>query len=106
MTIPTAPQAGGTPQEQEEAPAVAGRVSLRPRLGSAGDPGAEDHPLMTVPEAARALRVSEMTVRRAIHAKTIPFVAVGRAYRVPRAFVTGVLDAAAAGQNVTANVTT
>jgi excisionase family DNA binding protein len=54
------------------------------------------HPLMTVSEVARALRVSEMTVRRAIHAQTIPSVAVGRAYRIPRAYVTRVLDEASA----------
>ncbi|SBW21134.1 hypothetical protein FDG2_1915 [Candidatus Protofrankia californiensis] len=53
--------------------------------------GPSEHPLMTVPEAAKALRVSEMTVRRAIHANEIPYVKIGRAYRVPRSYITGVL---------------
>ncbi|SBW21056.1 hypothetical protein FDG2_1878 [Candidatus Protofrankia californiensis] len=60
------------------------------------------HPLMTVREAAKALRVSEMTVRRAIHDRSMPAVVVGRAYRVPRTFVTGLLDAADGGQTTVA----
>jgi excisionase family DNA binding protein len=56
-----------------------------------GGEGPGEHPLMTVPEAAKALRVSEMTIRRAIHGGEMPFVKIGRAYRVPRSFVTGVL---------------
>jgi excisionase family DNA binding protein len=88
---------GRTPQQEEHV--MTAPAPLRPRLGSAADPDAATHPLMTVPEAARALRVSEMTVRRAIHAKTIPFVAVGRAYRIPRSFVTGAIGAADAGGN-------
>ncbi len=67
----------------------------------ASAPSTEDtsspHPLMTVREAAQALRVSEMTVRRAIHDRAMPAVVVGRAYRVPRTFITRLLDVADGG---------
>ncbi|WP_255727671.1 excisionase family DNA-binding protein [Frankia sp. CIT1] len=53
-------------------------------------------------EAARALRVSEMTVRRAIHDRAMPAVVVGRAYRVPRTFITRLLDTADSGQTAVA----
>lgn len=39
---------------------------------------------MTVPEIARALRVSRMTVYRLVEAGTLPSVRVGRSIRVPR----------------------
>lgn len=63
-----------------------------PRIGPADD----QHPLMTVAEAARALRVSQMTIRRAIHEGTFEAVQIGRAYRVPRAYVTGLIDGTSA----------
>jgi excisionase family DNA binding protein len=59
-----------------------------------------EHPLATVEETARLLRVSEMTVRRAIRSGRLPAVIFGRSYRVPRAFVAGLLADAAAGQTV------
>ncbi|WP_239312770.1 helix-turn-helix domain-containing protein [Frankia sp. Cj3] len=74
----------------------------RPPTVRTGDGVPAEHPLMTVREAARALRVSEMTIRRAIYAETIPFVAVGRAYRVPRTFITRLLDTADGGQTAVA----
>jgi excisionase family DNA binding protein len=56
--------------------------------------------LMSVEEAARALRVSHMTVRRMIRDEEIPAVITRRRYAVPRAFVEKVLADAVAGNVV------
>ncbi|WP_322755749.1 excisionase family DNA-binding protein [Frankia sp. Cas3] len=76
-------------------------MQIKASAPSTKDPSSP-HPLMTVREAAQALRVSEMTVRRAIHDRAIhdramPAVVVGRAYRVPRTFITRLLDVADGG---------
>lgn len=61
---------------------------------------AEEHPLLTVAETARMLRVSEMTVRRACDAGDLPFIRFGRARRISRGFVQRLLDEAAGGAEV------
>ncbi|WP_322770420.1 excisionase family DNA-binding protein [Frankia sp. Cr1] len=71
-------------------------MQIKASAPSTEDPSSP-HPLMTVREAAQALRVSEMTVRRAIHDRAMPAVVVGRAYRVPRTFITRLLDVADGG---------
>lgn len=60
----------------------------------------QEHPLLTVAEAARMLRVSEMTVRRACDAGDLPTIRFGRARRISREFVQRLLDAAAGGTDV------
>lgn len=59
-----------------------------------------EHPLLTVAEAARMLRISEMTVRRACDAGDLPFIRFGRARRISRGFVQRLLDEAAGGAEV------
>jgi excisionase family DNA binding protein len=51
----------------------------------------EQHELMTVAEVASVLRVSKMTIFRAIHRGDIPAIRVGRAYRVKRSIVQDIL---------------
>lgn len=60
----------------------------------------QEHPLLTVAEAARMLRVSEMTVRRACDAGDLPTIRFGRARRISREFVQRLLDEAAGGADV------
>lgn len=60
----------------------------------------QEHPLLTVEEAARKLRVSPMTVRRACDAGEIPCIRFGRARRISREFVDGLLHEAAGGADV------
>ena len=38
---------------------------------------------LTVPEAARIMRVSKMTVYRLVHSKELPAIRVGRSFRIP-----------------------
>ncbi len=59
-----------------------------------------EHPLMTVHEAAQALRYSEMTIRRRIGAREFPAVKIGSKALVPRAFVEQLLADAMAGHTV------
>lgn len=58
--------------------------------------------LLTVAQAAAALGVSEMTVYRALRSRELAGIKIGGTYRVPRAFVERMLDAADAGQTVVA----
>lgn len=55
----------------------------------------QDHPLLTVAETARMLRVSEMTVRRACDAGDLPSIRMGRVRRISREYVRQLLDEAA-----------
>jgi excisionase family DNA binding protein len=43
-----------------------------------------DEPLLTVVEVAHALRVSKMTIYRLVHAGEIPYVIIGKSFRVKR----------------------
>lgn len=60
----------------------------------------QEHPLLTVDEAARKLRVSPMTVRRACDAGELPCIRFGRARRISREFVEGLLKEAAGGAEI------
>jgi len=60
----------------------------------------QDHPLLTVDEAARKLRVSPMTVRRACDAGELPCIRFGRARRISREYVEGLLQEAAGGAEI------
>lgn len=55
---------------------------------------------MPVREAARALGVSDMTIRRAYAAGVIPGITFGTTCRVLRSFVASLIAAAEAGQQV------
>lgn len=59
-----------------------------------------DDELLSIEETATMLRVSRMTVDRAIKANEFPVVKFRRTYRVPRAFVDSLLKAAKAGRQV------
>lgn len=72
----------------------ASRVPL-PRMGPD-----DEHPLMTIHEAARALGYSDMTIRRRIEARQFPAVKIGSKALVPRAFVERLLADALAGRTV------
>lgn len=63
-------------------------------------PTADDHPLMTITAAARALGCSEMTIRRRVEARQFPAVKIGSKAQVPRAFVARILADALAGRTV------
>lgn len=76
-----APASGRSPR-----PSTEPRESTMHREASAAE-----HPLMTVAEAASALRVSQMTIRRAIYEGTFDAIQIGRAYRVPRAYVNSLI---------------
>lgn len=58
---------------------------------------------MSVKEAAGALGVSEMTVRRAFDSGDLPGIRFGRTYRVSRVFVDALLAEVEAGRQI--NVT-
>lgn len=73
-------------------PARQGTPIPRPRR----QPG----PWLTVEEAAQALDVSAMTVRRRIKAGQFPAVVIASVARVPRAFVERVIQAAESGETV------
>jgi excisionase family DNA binding protein len=62
--------------------------------------GEGPHPLLSIDEAARMLGVSRMTVDRAIKSGEFPSVQFRRTYKVPRAFVESLLQAAEAGRRV------
>jgi excisionase family DNA binding protein len=55
---------------------------------------------MPVKEAAAALDVSEMTIRRAYAAGEIPGITIGRSCRVLVAFITALIALAETGQQV------
>jgi|SRR5581483_8645717 len=55
---------------------------------------------MPVREVARVLGVSEMTIRRAYAAGVIPGITFGTSCRVLRAFVSSLITAAEAGQQI------
>jgi excisionase family DNA binding protein len=55
---------------------------------------------MRVREVARALDVSEMTIRRAYAAGVIPGITFGTSCRVLRAFVVSLIAAVEAGQQI------
>lgn len=65
------------------------------------------HPLMTVAEAARSLRLSPETVRRMVHGQRLAGVVLGAgdqaAIRIPRALIERMLAHAAAGMTVIAS---
>lgn len=60
----------------------------------------DQHPLMTIHAAARALGYSDMTIRRRIEARQFPAVKIGSKALVPRAFVEQLLAEAMAGRTV------
>lgn len=62
----------------------------------------DQHPLMTIQAAARALGYSDMTIRRRIEARQFPAVKIGNKALVPRAFVEQLLADAMAGRTVVA----
>jgi excisionase family DNA binding protein len=62
--------------------------------------GSKPHPLLSMNEAAAMLGVSRMTVDRAIKSGEFPSVRFRRTYKVPRAFIEQLLQAAVAGQQV------
>src|SRR3954452_6767437 len=64
------------------------------------EPGGNEHPLITVHAAARALGYSDMTIRRKIEARQFPAVKMGSKALVPRAFVEQLIADALAGQTV------
>ncbi|MFB9882984.1 helix-turn-helix domain-containing protein [Planobispora siamensis] len=55
---------------------------------------------MTVPEAAKKLRVAPITVYRAVRSGEMPGVRIGRTYRVPRAFIDRIVQDAEGGMSV------
>lgn len=57
-------------------------------------------PLLTIEEAARRLRVSRMTVDRAIKAGEFPVIKFRGTYRLPAAFIDRLLEDADAGAQV------
>lgn len=57
-------------------------------------------PLLTINEAARRLRVSRMTVDRAIKAGEFPVIKFRGTYRLPATFIDRLLDDADAGAQV------
>ncbi len=63
-------------------------------------PVGRERKFMRVREVARALDVSEMTIRRAYAAGVIPGITFGTSCRVLRAFVVGLIAAAEAGQQI------
>ncbi len=60
----------------------------------------DEHPLMTITAAARALGCSAMTIRRRVDARQFPAVKIGSKAQVPRAFVARVLADALGGRTV------
>src|SRR4051794_38961293 len=64
------------------------------------EPGGNEHPLITVHAAARALGYSDMTIRRKIEARQFPAVKMGSKALVPRAFVKQLIADALAGRTV------
>jgi excisionase family DNA binding protein len=60
----------------------------------------ENHPLMTVQQAAELLGCSDMTIRRRIAARQFPAVKNGRKSMIPRSFVERLIADAVAGQTV------
>jgi excisionase family DNA binding protein len=60
----------------------------------------ENHPLMTVQQAAELLGCSDMTIRRRIAARQFPAVKNGRKSMIPRSFVERLVAEAEAGQTV------
>jgi len=66
---------------------------------SGGD-AAEDHPLLTIRQAAVQLGCSDMTIRRGIAARTFPAVKIGTKAMVPRVFIERLLALAEAGRTV------
>lgn len=70
----------------------------RPRIPYVGS--GPEHPLLTVPETARRLGCSAMTIRRRIDARRFPAVKIGSKAMVPRSFVDHVLALAESGSTV------
>jgi len=68
--------------------------------GVTPQPRKPDEDLLTINEAARRLRMSRMTIDRAIKAGEFPVIQCRRTYRVPAAFVDRVVTAAKAGAQV------
>src|SRR5438105_6412198 len=64
-------------------------------------PVGRERKFMRVREVARALDVSEMTIRRAYAAGVIPGITFGTSCRVLRAFVVSLIAAVESGQQVT-----
>ncbi|PSK96025.1 excisionase family DNA binding protein [Murinocardiopsis flavida] len=62
---------------------------------------ANDHPFMTVQQAADALGYSHMTIRRRIELGSFPAIRMGSKAMVPRAFINDVVAAAMTGRTVT-----
>jgi excisionase family DNA binding protein len=99
-------RAGKVPRSTALSPAViqaigalieaTGQPQPSPSVRRAGG----EPPLLTVPETARMLRVSEMTVRRAIADGDLPVVQFRRRYHVPRGFVEHLLASAEGGAQV------
>lgn len=75
-------------------------MESRPSIPVPRGPTADDHPLMTITAAARALGCSEMTIRRRVEARQFPAVKIGSKTQVPRAFVARILADALAGRTV------
>lgn len=82
--------------KRREQPTERETAAARLRARAAERRSAE-HPLLTVAEAARMLRVSEMTIRRACDAGGLPAIRLGRTRRIPRAYVQHLLDQATEG---------
>ena len=62
------------------------------------NPNSSDLPLvLTVPEVARALRISKGAAYQAVQLGVIPSVRIGRTVRVPRQALLALLDAQPAG---------
>lgn len=76
------------------APVQAARVRL-PRIAHP-----ENHPLITVQQAAELLGCSDMTIRRRIAARQFPAVKNGRKSMIPRSFVERLVAEAEAGRTV------
>src|SRR4051794_3687883 len=72
--------------------------SPRVRLPRIAHP--ENHPLMTVQQAAELLGCSDMTIRRRIAARQFPAVKNGRKSMIPRSFVERLVAEAVAGHTV------
>ena len=72
--------------------------SPRVRLPRIAHP--ENHPLITVQQAAEMLGCSDMTIRRRIAARQFPAVKNGRKSMIPRSFVERLVADAEAGRTV------
>lgn len=79
---------------------LAATASEQQRAGSVSKQRTAGPALLTIEEAARRLRVSRMTVDRAIKAGEFPVIRFRGTYRLPAAFIDRLLADAEAGAQV------